>query len=64
MTIMKKNEKTHVSPSAKLFYVHNVLVYNERHYFHQCSLTDTTFIKSTCITIIISAQYGHVAYTI
>ena len=35
-------------------------VYNERHYFHQCMLTDTTFIKSTCITIIVSALYRHV----
>ena len=50
---MKKWKKntTHVSPSAQLVHVHNVLVYNKRHYFHQCSLTDTTFMKSTCMTL-------------
>ena len=55
MTIIKK---AHVSTSAQLLHVHHV--YNERHYFYQCSLTDTSFIKNTCITIIISAQYIHV----
>ena len=41
MTIMKK---THSSTSAQLLRVHNV--YKERHYFYECSLTDTKFIKS------------------
>ena len=57
MTIM---DKTHVSTLAQRLHSHNVLVYNERHYFHQYCLTDTTFMKSTCITIIISEQYRHV----
>ena len=80
MTIMKKIiNYTHVSPSAQLLHVHNVLVYNKRRYlhqfrhnvlvyykiycFHQCSQTDTTFMKSICVTIIISTQYRQM-YTI
>ena len=55
-----KKNKTHVSPPAQLLHVHNVIVHDERHYFHQCSLTDTKFMKRTCITLIISAQYRHV----
>ena len=48
MTIMKKTHMYHVSTLAQLIHVHNVLVYmyNERHYFHQFSLTDTAFMKT------------------
>ena len=62
----EKNEKIqhmYHYRSAQLLYIHNVLVYNKRHYFHQCSLTDTPFMRSTCIIIIISTQYRQM-YTI